>query len=96
MIYRKKYYYIESKTMLLQLSCSKLDIIPEIQDNIAVAWNPVCHITYNRDSWVKLYKSPSEYSDMEALLLCEKSPDIWVSWVHGYGEICLNKSDFYC
>lgn len=59
-------------------------------------WSPVCHITYNRDSWVKLNKPVSEYSQSEALLLCEESAGVWVSWVPEYGEVILDKSEFYC
>jgi hypothetical protein len=59
-------------------------------------WNPVCHITYSRDSWVKLNQPPSDYSQEEALLLCEKSDGVWVSWIPGHGEIVLDKSEFYC
>ncbi|WP_373479610.1 hypothetical protein [Geminocystis sp.] len=73
-----------------------MSIESEIQDSIATNSNRVCHITYNRDSWVKLYHSPNSYSEKEAILLCEKSSGIWVSWIPEYGEIILNKSDFYC
>jgi hypothetical protein len=82
--------------MLVQLAPVSLNVESEIQNSIPANWNPVCHITYNRDSWVKLNHSPSEYSDGEALLLCEKSSGVWVSWVAGYGECTLDKSEFYC
>ena len=61
-----------------------------------INWNPVCHITYNRDSWVKLNESPNTYAGEEALLLCEKSPGVWVSWIPSHGEALLDKSEFYC
>ena len=58
--------------------------------------NSVCHITYTRDSWVKLIELPSEYSADEALLLCQESPDVWVAWVPDHGEVKLDRSNFYC
>ena len=58
--------------------------------------NSVCHITYSRDSWVKLIELPSEYSADEALLLCQESPDVWVAWVPDHGEVRLDRSNFYC
>lgn len=82
--------------MVVQLAPVSSTVESEVQNSFVANWNPVCHITYNRDSWVKLNQSPSEYSDSEALLLCEKSPGVWVSWVAGYGEVTLDKSEFYC
>jgi hypothetical protein len=67
-----------------------------VRDSLSTSWLPVCHITYNRDSWVKLNEPPSAYSDEEALLLCEEAPGLWVSWIPGYGEKLLDKSEFYC
>jgi hypothetical protein len=57
---------------------------------------PVCHITYNRDAWVRLLQPPSEYSFDEALLLCQESPSSWVAWIPDHGEIVLDRGDFYC
>ena len=57
---------------------------------------PVCHITYNRDSWVKLLELPSEYSYYEAKLLCRHSENAWVAWVPDHGEAVLERSQFYC
>ena len=57
---------------------------------------PVCHITYNRDSWVKLLELPSEYSYHEAKLLCKASENTWVAWVPDHGEAVLERSQFYC
>lgn len=68
----------------------------ELENSTSTHWNPVCHITYNRDSWVKLNQLPHDYSQEEALLLCEKSAGVWVSWIPNYGEIILDKSEFYC
>lgn len=82
--------------MLVQSAPIPSTVELETQNFTIKNWNPVCRITYNRDSWVKLNKPPSEYSQEEALLLCEKSPGVWVSWVPGYGEIVLDKSEFYC
>jgi hypothetical protein len=69
-------------------------IEPEIEQAIAPNWNPVCHIVYNRDTWVKLFQVPSEYCADEALLLCQESFDTWVAWIPGYGETLLDRSNF--
>lgn len=45
--------------------------------------------------WVSLRNAPSDYSHDEALLLCETFPGEWVSWVPGFGEITLNRGQFY-
>ena len=82
--------------MVVKLAPMPSGIKLEISDSAPTNWNPQCHITYNRDSWVKLYESLSAYSEEEALLLCEKLPGVWVSWVPGYGETLLDKSEFYC
>lgn len=66
-----------------------------LQKAIALGWRPVCHVTYNRDAWVKLINPPSRFSHEEALLLCQESPDTWVAWVPDYGEVILSKNDFY-
>ncbi len=63
--------------------------------SLTLTWNPVCHITYNRDTWVKLENPPTEYSFEEAILLCQESPETWVAWIPNYGEICLHRRDFY-
>lgn len=47
------------------------------------------------DLWVALRNPPSDYSHHEALLLCEIESGNWVAWVPGYGEIMLNRSQFY-
>jgi hypothetical protein len=69
---------------------------PALERAIVSGWNPVCHITSNRDSWVKLLQSPSDYGFDEAKLLCQASSNTWVAWVPDYGEVMLNKSHFYC
>jgi hypothetical protein len=69
---------------------------PTLASQIASGWNPVCHITYNRDAWVKLLQPPSDYGFDEAKLLCQESPDIWVAWIPDHGEVVLDKSEFYC
>lgn len=63
---------------------------------IASGWQPVCHITYNRDAWVKLLQCPSEYAFDEAKLLCQESLNTWVAWVPDHGEVVLDRSHFYC
>jgi hypothetical protein len=79
------------QTMLsVELSTSAL------KKAIASGWNPVCHITYNRDAWVKLLQPPSDYGCDEAKLLCLESPDTWVAWVPNHGEVRLDRSTFYC
>lgn len=62
---------------------------------VSPSWNPVCHITYTRDTWVKLLELPSEYALDEAKLLCQKSDNAWVAWVPNHGEVVLDRSDFY-
>jgi hypothetical protein len=82
--------------MLLQATYPTCSLMSETQDTTTLTWNPVCHITYNRDSWVKLLELPSEYSADEALLLCQESLDTWVAWVPDCGEVLLDRSNFYC
>lgn len=48
-----------------------------LESAIASGWNPVCHITYTRDTWVKLLQPLTEYAFDEAKLLCQESPDTW-------------------
>ena len=67
---------------------------PKQKQAIAPAQNLVCHIAYNRDTWVKLFQVPNEYCADEALLLCQESFDTWVAWVPGYGEMLLDRSNF--
>lgn len=63
---------------------------------IAPAWPPLCHITYTRDTWVKLLNPPSAYAADEAKLLCQSSAEAWVGWVPNHGEVVLDRSEFYC
>lgn len=72
------------------LSASALELA------IAAGWNPVCHITYSRDAWVKLLEPPSEYGFDEAKLLCQVAADMWLAWVPDHGEILLDRGEFYC
>jgi hypothetical protein len=69
---------------------------PESLATVSLEWNSVCHITYTRDTWVKLLEPPSEYAFDEAKLLCQESPDTWVVWIPDHGQAVLNKKDFYC
>jgi hypothetical protein len=47
------------------------------------------------DTWVKLRQRPNEYSDDEALLLCETVAGVWLGWVPGCGQIALQPGEFY-
>jgi hypothetical protein len=67
-----------------------------LESAIASGWNPVCHITYTRDTWVKLLQPPTEYAFDEAKLLCQESPDTWSVWIPDCGQIVLDRSHFYC
>jgi hypothetical protein len=82
--------------MLLQTATSTCPPATALEQAIAAGWNPVCHITYNRDAWVKLLQLPSKYAFNEAKLLCQASSDTWIAWVPDHGEVILNRSDFYC
>ena len=67
-----------------------------LEEAIASGWSLVCHITYTRDTWVKLLQLPSCYAFDEAKLLCQDSPETWIAWVPDHGEVVLDKSKFYC
>jgi hypothetical protein len=84
--------------MALQLKFqSETKRVPRHQASLSTpSWNPVCHITYTRDTWVKLLCTPGTYAFDEAKLLCEESPNTWVAWIPDYGEVVLNRSHFYC
>jgi hypothetical protein len=47
------------------------------------------------DTWVKLRNRPNDYSDDEALLLCETVAGDWLGWVAGFGQIELQPGAFY-
>jgi hypothetical protein len=47
------------------------------------------------DTWVKLRNRPHDYSDDEALLLCETVAGAWLGWVAGFGQIELQPGEFY-
>lgn len=64
--------------------------------DVTTSWHPVCHITYVRDTWVKLLQTPSNYAADEAKLLCQSSNHAWVVWVPDHGEEVLDRSEFYC
>jgi len=82
--------------MFFQITESTAQTVLALEGAIASGWKPVCHITYNRDAWVKLLHPPSEYGFDEAKLLCQESDDTWVAWVPECGEVVLDKSQFYC
>lgn len=69
--------------------------VSTLEQAIADGWSPVCHITYNRDTWVKLLILPSEYAFDEAKLLDQASPTTWVAWIPDHGEAVLDRSNFY-
>jgi hypothetical protein len=68
---------------------------PELDRDPDQRWSPVCHITYTRDAWVKLFQRPSEFAEAEAKLLCQESPSTWIAWVPNHGEVVLDRSQFY-
>ena len=43
------------------------------------------------NQWVQLRDRISDYSDDQALLLCEEADGRWVAWVAGYGEVRLTR-----
>lgn len=47
------------------------------------------------DIWVKLRNRPHDYSDDEALLMCETGAGGWLAWVPGFGQISLQPGEFY-
>lgn len=59
-------------------------------------WYSFCQLNYTRDTWVKLNIEVSEYAYDEAKLICQKSEEKWIGWIPNYGEIDLERSDFYC
>lgn len=81
--------------MSLQTTSTYLSALGQ-KGAIAAAWNPVCHIVYNRDTWVKLLQPPSDYAADEAKLLCQDTPHTWLAWIPDHGEVTLDRSDFYC
>lgn len=84
------------RPMAVQVTYPGCFLMPEIENSQSLRWPPVCHITYTRDAWVKLFQSPSEFADREAKLLCQDTPGTWIAWVPNYGEVVLDRSQFYC
>ena len=80
--------------MPLQIGCASDTAVAS--NDPAASWNPVCNITYTRDTWVKLLKKPNDYAADEAKLLCQAANHAWVVWVPNHGEAVLYRSDFYC
>ncbi len=66
-------------------------MIVQSAQNLQVLPSPT--LTYNRDAWVKLNHLLSDYSEAEALLLCQVDSNTWVAWVPGYGEALLHGED---
>lgn len=56
---------------------------------------PIDRFQPQADIWVKLRDRPNEYSDDEALLMCETGSGGWLGWVPGFGQISLQPSEFY-
>lgn len=44
--------------------------------------------------WVQLRDRLSEYSDDQALLLCEATEGRWVAWIPNHGEALLERDQF--
>lgn len=44
--------------------------------------------------WVQLQEPLEPMSSGEALLLCERSHNVWLAWVPDYGEIALSLQEF--
>lgn len=62
--------------------------LPGIQANAA-------EFTPQPNHWVKLRDSLTPFSYDEALLLCQESADRWVAWVPDFGEVVLDRAQFY-
>jgi hypothetical protein len=43
------------------------------------------------NQWVQLRDRLSEYSSVQALLLCEENEGRWVAWVPDYGQALLER-----
>ena len=82
--------------MAVQTNQAICSVNPDQHQDSSVTWNPVCHITYTRDTWVKLLEKPSSYADDEAKLICQESSDTWLTWVPNHGQLVVDKSLFYC
>lgn len=39
--------------------------------------------------WLHLENAPASWSEHEALLLCQISPQEWITWIPNYGEYYL-------
>jgi hypothetical protein len=57
--------------------------------------DPIDSFKPQADTWVKLRDRPNDYSDDEALLLCEIDAGAWLGWVAGFGQIELQPGVFY-
>jgi hypothetical protein len=65
------------------------ELTAEIQPDPSDSFKP------QADTWVKLRNRPNDYSDDEALLLCESGAGVWLVWVPGFGQIELKSGAFY-
>jgi hypothetical protein len=57
--------------------------------------DPIDSFKPQADTWVKLRDRPNDYSDDEALLVCETIAGAWLGWVPGWGKIDLQPGEFY-
>ncbi|MDX2230492.1 MAG: hypothetical protein NW220_12700 [Leptolyngbyaceae cyanobacterium bins.349] len=61
------------------------------------AWNtelpPQWELTPS--TWVKLWQDPGIFSSDDALLLCQLGHTQWLAWIPDYGELVLEREEFY-
>ncbi|MEL6223751.1 MAG: hypothetical protein AAFQ57_14020 [Cyanobacteria bacterium J06626_14] len=81
--------------MALQTTNAAYQPVTALEKAVTSGWNPVCKITYTRDTWVKLLDRPSDYAHDEAMLLCQEAGNQWVMWIPEHGEARLDRSQFY-
>lgn len=55
----------------------------------------IASFTPKPQTWVHLRDIPSTDSFDQAFLLCAADDQTWVAWVPDYGEIWLDRSQFY-
>lgn len=75
---------------------AQIQVTPPLASGSRFGGHPLaCHITYTRDTWVKLLLLPSVYAHDEAKLLCQGSQvTSWLAWVPNYGQMELDRGDF--
>lgn len=70
-------------------------LIPEVETPPNPLTYAVCHIHYRCNTWVKLFQSPRRATPKMAQLLCQESTTTWIAWIADYGEVVLDRSQFY-